>query len=170
MFDYMIGVDVALRKTGIVFVKMDPLEIVESKVIQYKAEMTTGTYEESEDYYKFIKAAFLDLVPDDLRSARFVVEGMPRHGHYKSAIKIMIARVNFYRLISELFPDAPVRVPDVFVWKKDLMGKANMTKDGTKEFLEYHYSYIPGLTNALKYVDTMDAAALALWGLTYGEY
>lgn len=170
MYDYMIGIDVALRNTGVVIIKMDPLEVVESKVLRYKTEMSSGTYEESEDFYKSTKEKFVELLPDDRRTVRVVIEGMPRHGHYKSAIKIMIARVNFYRIISELLPKAKVLVPDVFTWKKELMGKANMTKPGTKEFLEEHYMYIPDLTRTLKSVDTMDAAALAIWGLTHGEF
>lgn len=170
MYDYMLGIDVALRNTGIVLVRTDPLEIIKSSVLRYKAEMSTGTYYESEDFYNQTKENFTGLLPDDIRTVRIVVEGMPRHGHYKSAIKIMIARVNFYRIISETFPKARVAVPDVFKWKKELMGKANMTKQGTKEFLIENYSYIPGLTQALKSVDTMDAAALAIWGLTHAEF
>lgn len=170
MYDYMIGIDVALRNTGVVAIKMDPLEVFNSTILKYKEDMGSGTYEESEDFYKKTKEAFENFLPDDIRSARFVIEGMPRRGHYKSAIKIMIARVNFYRIVSELFPKSKVLVPDVYVWKKELMGKANMTKDATKEFLEKNYAYIPGLTPALKYVDTMDAAALAIWGLTHGKF
>jgi len=169
---YIVGIDVALRTTGVVIFQDDPMEFVDTGLIKYKNHVTTGTFNESEDYYKTIKNEFVQLVPNKYRSMLFVIEGMPRYGHYTTAIKIMLARVNFYRIISEEFEgngNIRVVVPDVYIWKKDLLGKANAGKLFTKESLVREYKHIPGLTEVISHEDTMDAGALALWGLFYGK-
>lgn len=168
---YIVGIDVALKTTGIAVLQDDPLEFIESGLIKYEKKMTTGTYDESEDYFNVVKNKLKEFIPHTYRSILFVIEGLPRYGHYKTAIKISIARVNFYRAISEFYNNINVKVvvPEVHVWKKNLLGRANAGKLFTKEYLLNDYRYIPGVEKVVSHDDTMDAGALTLWGLLYGK-
>lgn len=164
---YIVGVDIALRNTGIVVLKTRPLSFGYHSTIKYRGSMVDGgTYKESEDFYAFLRDSVPPLIPKTEDSILWVVEGMPRYGHYESAIKISTARTNFYRIISEMWPESKVLVPRVFVWKKELLGKSNAGKGTTKTFLLDNYGYIPGIHEVVEQEDTMDAAALALWGLS----
>lgn len=173
MLPYFLGIDVALRRTGIVAYDFQQKTLLSKTVFNFLSPFT-GTYDESCTYQE----AFEDLVETKLlpelpagRRCVVVVELLPRRGHYKTALKIQACRYLIYSTIRKYSQEGKLSLetvlsPNVFDWKGAVVNRKNATKEQTSTRLyklSLHHSL--GLPVTLfEDVDLTDAFGLALYG------
>lgn len=169
----IVGVDIALRRSGICVYN------TETKKYNYFGVMT---YNNTFDYqfnsiidYKRQLYAYMEKNVMPYTNPRlpylFSVEGITRKGHYHTTIKIMLARSMMFNYINDKeysgkdFTLYEVLSPTVQDWKKELLGKANASKEETYNWLrERRQKYAVPLP-IYDDDDILDAACLAIYAL-----
>ena len=169
----IIGIDVALRNTGFVVLDSASLNILESKVLKNKSKTkdkkSVYTYDHFNELSDFFYHEFQVNIPDNCPEITFVVEGDINYGHVNAMKKIMFARSALFCILKRYYFDAEVLVPRVQEWKKELLGRPNASKAYTLEWIKENYYFIDGLDKVFGYHDTVDALALALYGMKKKE-
>lgn len=169
---YIIGIDVAIRRTGVAALNTETKKISNYKYVHYIRYKFDDTYESSIRYYDFISLElkkFMSEIPSS--KVAFVVESLPAGGHYATTIKISNAKINWYHAIKNWIESntdytlVTILSPIVNTWKKKVLGRHNTPKQDTEYVMRKLYTdkyYIPDVV--YNDVDMIDAAALAIYG------
>lgn len=169
----VIGVDIALRNSGFAIFDTAKNKFIHYSVMKYGGPLSKFSYDEINDLNKFI-GSYIDnsIIPySDIRQPYiFVVEGTTRSGHYNTSLKLMVARLGVFSHINSIEKAAKLNIDDVLSpvvqdWKSELLGKSNLSKLDTKDWLMERKTKFGIPIGLYADFDTIDAACLAIYGM-----
>lgn len=167
----ILGIDVAIRRTGIVLIDPDKKTVPLYTAFNYKEpfdDSYTAALKHRDAIVDFFSTNILPNI-DCTLGLTIAVESILTGGHYFTAIKLAVAKTNYFHAIDLLNTKYNLSIPlvksiTVNSWKKALIGRTNASKEEIKAVLYKQYANVYKVPRKVwDDKDLLDAFALGLY-------
>lgn len=170
----IIGIDCALRKTGITVLNNNTKSFYYFNNFTYQEEFKHDYRSAIHNKLAIKKFLKEELIPElKPQQNMFVIEALPSGGHYKTSMIISATRNNWYHAIDELsiegvLKEQPVVLsPSVAEWKSKVLKKHNLKKTLTTQVIRnlYYDTKKYNFQELMFFdIDILDASGLSIFG------